>query len=61
MGFALPASIGIQLAKGPSQLVIMVAGDGGFDMTKSELSTLKDHNLPIKMFIINNGCLGMVR
>jgi acetolactate synthase-1/2/3 large subunit len=39
----------------------MVAGDGGFDMTRSELATLKDNNLPIKMIIINNGGLGMVR
>ena len=61
MGYALPAAIGAQMAN-PGRLVWAVAGDGGFQMTLQELAVLKqEHNLPVKIAIINNGFLGMVR
>lgn len=61
MGFALPAAIGAQMAN-PDRLVWAVAGDGGFQMTLQELAVIKqERNLPIKIAIINNGFLGMVR
>ena len=61
MGFALPAAIGAQMAH-PDRLVWAVAGDGGFQMTLQELAVLKqEHGLPVKIAIINNGFLGMVR
>lgn len=61
MGFALPAAIGAQMAN-PNRLVWAVAGDGGFQMTLQELAVLKQEgNLPVKIAIINNGFLGMVR
>jgi len=61
MGFALPAAIGAQMAQ-PGRLVWAVAGDGGFQMTLQELAVLKqEHDLPVKIAIINNGFLGMVR
>jgi acetolactate synthase-1/2/3 large subunit len=60
MGFALPAAIGAQMAK-PDEEIWVVAGDGGFQMTMPELSTVAAEKLPIKIAIINNGYLGMVR
>jgi acetolactate synthase-1/2/3 large subunit len=61
MGYALPAAIGAQMAH-PDRLVWAVAGDGGFQMTLQELAVLKqERNLPVKIAIINNGFLGMVR
>jgi acetolactate synthase-1/2/3 large subunit len=61
MGFALPAAIGAQMAH-PDRLVWAVAGDGGFQMTLQELAVLKqERDLPVKIAIINNGFLGMVR
>ena len=61
MGYALPAAIGAQMAY-PDRLVWAVAGDGGFQMTLQELAVLKqERNLPVKIAIINNGFLGMVR
>lgn len=61
MGYALPAAIGAQMAN-PGRLVWAVAGDGGFQMTLQELAVLKQEgNLPVKIAIINNGFLGMVR
>jgi acetolactate synthase-1/2/3 large subunit len=60
MGFALPAAIGAQMAF-PDRLVWAVAGDGGFQMTLQELAVLKQEHLPVKIAIINNGFLGMVR
>ncbi|HZK18181.1 MAG TPA: biosynthetic-type acetolactate synthase large subunit [Clostridia bacterium] len=60
MGFGLPASIGAQLGA-PDRKVIAVAGDGGFQMTMTELGTLVEQKLPIKIFIFNNKSLGMVR
>lgn len=60
MGFGLPAAIGAQIAK-PDERVIAVVGDGGFQMTCHELMLLKQYNLPIKILILNNSYLGMVR
>jgi len=60
MGFGFPAAIGVQLAH-PDELVIAVVGDGGFQMTLSELATAVINKLPIKIMIINNRYLGMVR
>ena len=52
--------MGAQVAK-PDSLVWSICGDGGFQMTLQELATMVDENLPVKMAIINNGYLGMVR
>lgn len=60
MGFGLPSAIGAQLAR-PNDLVIAVVGDGGFQMTMSELATAQVLKIPIKVLIINNRYLGMVR
>ena len=60
MGFGLPAAVGAQLAC-PDQVVIAVVGDGGFQMTNQELATAVQYNLPVKIVIMNNGYLGMVR
>ena len=60
MGFGLPAAIGAQVAN-PNKKVLAVVGDGGFQMTFQELMLIKEYNLPVKMFIINNSYLGMVR
>ena len=60
MGFALPAAIGAQLAY-PNRQVICVAGDGGFQMNIQELATVQRYSLPIKIVIIDNKYLGMVR
>jgi len=60
MGFGLPAAIGAQCAH-PDQLVVALVGDGGFQMSLPELSTIASYGLPIKMVVMNNGCLGMIR
>jgi len=60
MGFGLPAAMGAQLAL-PDQLVVAVVGDGGFQMTNQELATAVQYDLPVKVLIMNNGYLGMVR
>ncbi len=60
MGYALPAAIGAQMAH-RDKLVWVVAGDGGFQMTLQELIVLRQENLNVKIAIINNGFLGMVR
>ena len=60
MGYSLPAAIGAQMGK-PEEEMWVVAGDGGFQMTMPELSTIMQERLPIKIAIINNGYLGMVR
>jgi acetolactate synthase I/II/III large subunit len=59
MGFGLPSSIGVQLAK-PGALVIDIDGDSSFMMTMSDLKTIKEHNLPIKIMIMNNHSQKMV-
>lgn len=60
MGFGFPAAIGAQFAK-PDKKVISIVGDAGFQMTAQELALLKEFNLPVKVIILNNGALGMVR
>jgi acetolactate synthase-1/2/3 large subunit len=60
MGFGFPAAIGVQAAF-PDKTVIDIAGDGSFQMTLQELATARDHGLAVKVAIINNGYLGMVR
>ncbi|NYF81225.1 biosynthetic-type acetolactate synthase large subunit [Granulicella arctica] len=60
MGFALPAAIGAKVAC-PEKDVWVIAGDGGFQMTASELSTIQQEKLAINIAVINNGFLGMVR
>jgi acetolactate synthase-1/2/3 large subunit len=60
MGFCLPSAIGIQLGR-PGELVIGIDGDGSFQMTLQDLATAWDLKLPIKIFILNNLFLGMVR
>lgn len=60
MGFGFPAAIGAQLAE-PNSPVIAVMGDAGFQMTLQELSILQELNLPVKLVIVNNASLGMVR
>ncbi len=60
MGFALPAAIGAAFAN-PGRPVVMIAGDGGFQLNLQELQTVVHDRLPIKMVVLNNGCHGMVR
>jgi acetolactate synthase-1/2/3 large subunit len=60
MGFEVPAALGAQVAL-PGETVWAVCGDGGFQMTLQELATMVDARAPVKMAIMNNGYLGMVR
>jgi acetolactate synthase-1/2/3 large subunit len=60
MGFGFPAAVGVQFAH-PKELVVAIVGDGGFQMTLYELSTVFIHKLPVKVVIIDNKYLGMVR
>src|SRR5437867_6435773 len=60
MGFALPAAVGVQLAK-PDATVLCVSGDGGFQMNIQELATVHRLGLPLKLVIVDNKYLGMVR
>ena len=60
MGFGLPGAIGAQFAR-PDKLVFALVGDGGFQMSIPELATIVNHGLPIKIIVMNNGYLGMVR
>src|SRR5271156_5870870 len=60
MGFALPAAVGVQLAR-PETCVLCVSGDGGFQMNIQELATVHRLGLPLKMVIVDNKYLGMVR
>lgn len=60
MGFGFPAAIGAQLAF-PEECVVAVVGDAGFQMTLQELSLLQEYRLPVKVLILNNQSLGMVR
>src|SRR5271163_3545440 len=60
MGFGLPSAIGAQFAR-PDKLVFAICGDGGFQMSIPELATIVNHGLPIKIVIMNNGYLGMIR
>jgi len=60
MGFELPASIGAKVGR-PEETVWCVAGDGGFQMTLNELATAAQEKVAVKIAILNNGYLGMVR
>ena len=60
MGYGLPASVGVQLAH-PNSLVIDIAGEASVLMTMQEMSTAAQYDLPIKIFILNNRYMGMVR
>jgi acetolactate synthase-1/2/3 large subunit len=60
MGFGLPAAIGAQFAR-PDKLVFSIVGDGGFQMSIPELATIVSQGLPVKIIVMNNGYLGMVR
>jgi acetolactate synthase-1/2/3 large subunit len=60
MGYGFPAAMGAQVAF-PNKLVIDIAGDGSFQMNSQELATVVQYRLPVKVVILNNGYLGMVR
>ena len=60
MGFEVPAAMGAQVGQ-PDRVVWSICGDGGFQMTMSELATIVENNIPVKFAIFNNGYLGMVR
>ncbi len=60
MGYGLPAAIGAQFSK-PDELVICVTGDGSYQMCIQELATIRQYNLPVKILLLNNNFLGMVR
>jgi acetolactate synthase-1/2/3 large subunit len=60
MGFGVPAAMGAQMAR-PDKLVFAVCGDGGFQMAIPELATIASQGLPVKIIVMNNGYLGMVR
>ena len=60
MGFGFPAAIGAQFGR-PDDLVLAIVGDGGFQMTMCELATACIHKLPLKVIVLNNHYLGMVR
>jgi len=60
MGFGVPAAMGAQMAR-PDKLVFAICGDGGFQMAIPELATIASQGLPVKIIIMNNGYLGMVR
>jgi acetolactate synthase-1/2/3 large subunit len=60
MGYGLPAAVGVQMAH-PESLVVDIAGDASVLMTMQEMSTAVQHELPIKVFILNNEWMGMVR
>ncbi len=60
MGFCLPAAIGAALGS-PKAEIYSVCGDGGFQMTEQELGTIMQYNLPVKILLLNNNYLGMVR
>ncbi len=60
MGFEVPAALGAAFAQ-PGKTVWSIAGDGGFQMTMSELATIREHNVPVKFAVLNNNSLGLVR
>lgn len=60
MGFGIPAAIGAKLAS-PDKTVVSIVGDGGFQMTNQEMAILEEYGLDIKVVLINNGTLGMVK
>ena len=60
MGYEVPGAMGAQVGK-PDKVVWSIAGDGGFQMTMCELATMVENRIPVKIAIMNNGYLGMVR
>ena len=60
MGYAVPAAIGAKLGA-PNKQVVAVCGDGGFQMTMMELATMKQYNVPVKIVVLRNNVLGLVR
>ena len=60
MGFCVPSGIGVQFGC-PDKLVVTITGDGSFQMNIQELATASYYNVPVKIVILNNGYLGMVR
>jgi acetolactate synthase-1/2/3 large subunit len=60
MGYGLPAAVGAQLGK-PDTTVVLVTGDGSFQMNMPELATVIQEKLPVKIIVLNNNTLGMVR
>ncbi len=60
MGYEIPAAIGAQMGR-PDKVVWTLAGDGGFQMTLNELATMVENQVPVKIALMNNNCLGMVR
>jgi acetolactate synthase-1/2/3 large subunit len=60
MGYGFPAAMGAAVAR-PKDPVVAVVGDGGFQMSMNELATVKQYEIPVKILLINNGYLGMVR
>lgn len=60
MGYGIPAAMGAAVGL-PGERVVMIAGDGGFQMTLQEMGTIAQGNLPVKMIVLNNNFLGMVR
>jgi len=60
MGFSLPAALGAAKAA-PGRRAIVISGDGGIQVNIQELETIVKHKLPVKIFVMNNCCLGMVR
>ena len=60
MGWGVPAAIGVSMAH-PNERIVVICGDGGFQMTIEELATIKEYNLPITICILNNSQLGIIR
>src|SRR5256886_16618461 len=60
MGFAVPAAMGVKLAR-PGEAVWAISGDGGFQMNMQEIATMVQERIAVKMAVFNNGYLGMVR
>lgn len=60
MGYSIPAAMGAKLAA-PDRQVVAMCGDGSFQMSMMELATMCQHGIPVKIIVLNNGCLGMVR
>ncbi len=60
MGYGFPAAIGAQVGC-PDRQVVAICGDGSFQMCIQELATIRSYSIPVKIFVLNNGCLGMVR
>ena len=60
MGYSIPAAMGAKAAD-PNRQVIAVCGDGSFQMSMMELATMRQHNIPVKIIVLKNNVLGMVR